>query len=75
MSFSKRIETLTRRRDYLQKRVTEAEASGKGSSFDKAEASALTWALDVIERVKDQLEKEEEEEEERGRDQVLREHV
>jgi hypothetical protein len=57
-SVKDKLQTLGRRRDYLEKRVAEAEAQGRGSSFDKAEASALRWAMEVIERVQDQLEQE-----------------
>lgn len=44
----RRIETLKRRRDFLDKRV--ADYKGKDMSRDLAEASALHWALNVIER-------------------------
>lgn len=42
-----RIATLKRRRDFLDKRV--ADYQGKDMSRDLAEASALHWALAVIE--------------------------
>lgn len=42
-----RIKTLKRRRDYLYRRI--ADYQGKDASRDKAEASALHWALAVIE--------------------------
>lgn len=42
-----RIETLKRRRDFLDKRI--ADYQGVDASRDKAEASALHWAIGVIE--------------------------
>lgn len=42
-----RIKTLKRRRDFLDARVTDYH--GKDMSRDKAEASAIDWALEVIE--------------------------
>jgi hypothetical protein len=45
--YERRIETLKRRKDFLDKRV--ADYQGKDMSRDLAEASALHWALGVIE--------------------------
>lgn len=42
-----RIKTLKRRRDFLDRRV--ADYQGKDMSRDLAEASALHWALGVVE--------------------------
>jgi len=42
-----RIQTLKRRRDFLDHRI--ADYQGKDMSRDKAEASAIDWALAVIE--------------------------
>lgn len=42
-----RVATLKRRRDFLDKRV--ADYHGKDMSRDLAEASAIDWALAVIE--------------------------
>lgn len=39
------IEKLQRRADYLSKRIIQAEGNGKDLSWDKAEYSALTWAV------------------------------
>jgi hypothetical protein len=44
------IETLTRRRDFLQDDLKNTEEHG-GSSYDRAEAAALTWALALIARL------------------------
>jgi len=44
---SRRVETLKRRRDFLDQRIAGYE--GKDSSRDKAEASAIAWAIKVIE--------------------------
>lgn len=45
--YKRRLDTLKRRRDFLDKRVI--NYAGKDMSRDKAEASALHWALEVIE--------------------------
>lgn len=45
--YERRVETLKRRRDFLDKRVSDYQ--GKDMSRDKAEASAIDWALAVIE--------------------------
>ena len=45
--YQKRIDTLKRRRDFLDKRVMDYQ--GKDMSRDLAEASALHWALEIIE--------------------------
>jgi hypothetical protein len=42
---TKRIETITRRRDYLRGLITKDQ----GNSWDIAEEAALTWALDLLE--------------------------
>lgn len=39
------IDRLTRRRDFLMKRLT--ENSHKDLTYDKAEASALSWAIEI----------------------------
>lgn len=41
----RRIEVLRKRRDWLRTRI---EASPADLSFDKAEHSALTWALGIL---------------------------
>lgn len=46
-TYERRVEVLKRRRDWLDKRV--ADYTGKDMSRDLAEASALHWALGVIE--------------------------
>jgi hypothetical protein len=46
-TYQRRIDTLKRRRDFLDSRV--ADYQGKDNSRDKAEASALHWALRVLE--------------------------
>lgn len=45
--YDRRVATLKRRRDFLDKRV--ADYHGKDMSRDLAEASAIDWALAVIE--------------------------
>ena len=45
--YHSRIDTLKRRRDFLDSRI--ANYKGKDASRDLAEASALTWALEVLE--------------------------
>ena len=44
--YQRRIEQLLRRRDFLDKRII--NYVGKDASYDKAEASAIDWALKVI---------------------------
>ena len=46
--YSSRMKQLKRRRDLLDKRL--AEYSGQNDSYTKAEASAIDWAIAVIER-------------------------
>jgi hypothetical protein len=46
-TYESRVETLKRRRDFLDKRI--ADYHGKDMNRDKAEASAIHWALGVIE--------------------------
>lgn len=45
--YDRRLETLKRRRDYLDKRINDYK--GTNDSRDKAEASALHWAIGVVE--------------------------
>jgi len=45
--YQDRIKTLKRRRDFLNSRL--ADYQGKDMSRDKAEASAIAWAIVVIE--------------------------
>lgn len=45
--YERRIKTLKRRRDFLDQRIEDYQ--GKDNSRDKAEASAIDWALAVIE--------------------------
>lgn len=45
--FRERMAILNRRIDHLDGRIASYE--GKNSSFDKAEASALRWAIRIIE--------------------------
>lgn len=45
--YKRRVDTLKRRRDFLDKRI--ADYQGKDMSRDLAEASAIHWALAVIE--------------------------
>jgi hypothetical protein len=44
-----RIGRLNKRLVHLRERISKAEIDGEDLSFDKAEASALVWAIDVIE--------------------------
>jgi hypothetical protein len=44
-----RIETLKNRARFLDNRITQAEALGKDFTFDKAEISALQWAMPILE--------------------------
>lgn len=44
---ARRLETLKRRRDFLDKRIN--DYLGSNNSRDKAEASAINWAIGVIE--------------------------
>jgi len=44
-----RLEILRKRRNWLWFRVKEAEEKGQDLNWDKREASALDWALDLIE--------------------------
>jgi hypothetical protein len=46
-----RLGRLAKRRDWLRQRIEDAEKSGKVLNFDKAEASALTWAIEQIEGI------------------------
>jgi hypothetical protein len=43
----KHLAILRKRRDYLNVRIGK---SGKDLSYDKAEAAALTWVLDVLDK-------------------------
>lgn len=45
--YEDRLKTLKRRRDFLEGRI--ADYHGKDSSRDRAEASAINWAISVIE--------------------------
>lgn len=45
--YARRVDALKRRRDFLESRI--ADYQGKDNSRDKAEASALHWALGIIE--------------------------
>jgi hypothetical protein len=40
-----RLAVLTKRADFLAKRITEAEAGGKDLSYDKSEVCALRWII------------------------------
>lgn len=44
-STTRRLRVLARRRDYLTSQLTQ----GEGNSYDRAEASALSWAIKKIE--------------------------
>jgi hypothetical protein len=44
----KRIEILTKRRDFLAARIIQRRAEKKETTHDDAERSALTWALEMI---------------------------
>lgn len=46
-TYERRVSALKRRRDYLDKRI--ANYQGNNDSFDKSEAKAIDWALNVIE--------------------------
>lgn len=44
----RRLQTLERRIAHLDERLTKGEAAGVDLSFDKAERSALRWAVDAL---------------------------
>lgn len=46
-TYERRVEQLKRRRDFLASRI--GDYKGKDMSYDKAELSAIHWALGVIE--------------------------
>lgn len=46
-TYDRRMYQLKRRRDFLDKRI--ADYKGKDNSYDKSEASAINWAVSVIE--------------------------
>ena len=46
-TYTNRLDTLKRRRNFLDKRINDYQ--GKDDSWDKAEASAINWAISVIE--------------------------
>lgn len=48
MTRGRKIETLTRRRDYLADRVERGDGSREALSYAAAELSSLTWALQLI---------------------------
>ena len=43
-----RIDRLQKRADHLRGRVAAAEADGRDLTFDKAELSALLWAIPIL---------------------------
>lgn len=43
------MERIFKRIEWLDKRITESQSKGKDLSFDKAEISALQWAVQYIE--------------------------
>lgn len=45
--YERKIGQLKRRRDFLDKRII--DYTGKDNSYDKAETSAINWAISVIE--------------------------
>lgn len=45
---SKHVSTLTRRLRHLEEKIQAAERSGEEHAYDKAEAAAILWALEVI---------------------------
>ncbi len=46
-----RIERLKKRRNWLWVRVKEAEAKGRDMTYDRGEASALDWAIEILEPI------------------------
>ncbi len=48
-SRSKRVETLKTRATHLHRRIALAAKEGRELSYDKAELSALEWAMPVLE--------------------------
>lgn len=46
--YERRIDTLKRRRDFLDDRVADSYGKGIDASWDKAEVSAIDWALAII---------------------------
>lgn len=48
-----RIATLEKRLRWLDNRIKYAESDGKEFSFDKAEASALRWAIPILIQLRD----------------------
>jgi hypothetical protein len=45
-----KLDRLIRRRDWLELWITKGEYSGKDLAHDKAEASALNWAISILGR-------------------------
>lgn len=45
----KRVDTLKARADHLERRIAEAANEGKSLSYDRAELSALQWAMPILE--------------------------
>lgn len=45
----KRMERLTGRKQYLEKRIDDGAKIGKNWAYDKAELSALNWAIEALE--------------------------
>lgn len=48
-SRNKRVETLKTRATHLHRRISDAAREGKELSYDKAELSALEWAIPLLE--------------------------
>lgn len=48
MRTKRAIEILEKRKDYLNRRIAEAERQGKNLSFDKSEVGALITALEAM---------------------------
>ena len=49
-----KLNRLRRRMEYLRSRVLDANQKGQDLSYDKAELSALTWAVNRLERNEDE---------------------
>ena len=44
--YERRVETLKRKRDHLEQRIQDFKGN---PSYDKAELTAIQWAIDIIE--------------------------
>ena len=47
----RRLDMLRRRMEYLNRRVTEAQAQSRRADYDAHEAASLAWALALLERL------------------------